>query len=70
VREHKEKLFSDSFTSKYNCDKLVYYLFLPSIEEAIQKEKQMKKWKREYKINLINDLNPSWNDLTNIVIDF
>ena len=48
----------------------VYFLFLPSIEEAIQKEKQMKKWKREYKINLINGFNPSWSDWTERVIDF
>lgn len=69
VIEHKNHIYPDSFTSKYNCTKLVYYLFLPHIEEAIIKEKQMKKWKREYKLNVINELNPDWIDLTDKIID-
>ena len=42
VWEHKNKIYPDSFTAKYNCDKLVYYNFFPSIEEAIDEEKRIK----------------------------
>ena len=63
IIEHKEKKYPDSFTAKYNCSKLVYYEQFDSIEEAIAKEKQLKNWKRAWKINLINQNNPNWNDL-------
>ncbi|WP_018249116.1 GIY-YIG nuclease family protein [Orenia marismortui] len=62
VYEHKEKLV-DGFTKKYNCSKLVWAEEFKTMEEAIQAEKRMKKWKREYKENLIKELNPDWNDL-------
>ncbi|HOH38202.1 MAG TPA: GIY-YIG nuclease family protein [Spirochaetota bacterium] len=62
VFEHREKLV-EGFSSKYNCCKLVWYEQTNNIESAIQKEKQMKKWKREYKSNIINEMNPQWNDL-------
>ena len=65
VTEHKDKKYPDSFTSKYNCNKLVYYEMYPTIEEAIGKEKQLKKWKREWKNKLVQDLNPQWIDLFN-----
>ncbi|RYG12415.1 MAG: GIY-YIG nuclease family protein [Chitinophagaceae bacterium] len=58
IKEHKEKLHPDSFTAKFNCDKLVYYEQFSTIEEAIGKEKQLKNWRREWKINLINSFNP------------
>lgn len=63
VYEHKNKLV-DGFTKKYNCIKLVWYEHTNSIESAIIKEKQMKKWKREYKEKVIHSLNPKWNDLS------
>ncbi|MNK30616.1 GIY-YIG nuclease superfamily protein [compost metagenome] len=63
IKEHKEKVHLDSFTAKYNCNILVYYEQFPSIEEAINKEKQLKNWKRQWKLNLINDFNPNWEDL-------
>ena len=47
-----------SFTAKYNCNKLVWYESFSRIEEAIKEEKKMKKWKREWKINLIHNINP------------
>ncbi|MEI6266319.1 MAG: GIY-YIG nuclease family protein [bacterium] len=62
IFEHKQKLV-DGFTKKYGLDKLVYYLETSDVSTAIQKEKQMKKWKREYKLNVINELNPTWKDL-------
>lgn len=61
VFEHKNGLI-DGFTKKYQCTKLVWYIESNSIESAIAKEKQMKKWKREYKDSVINELNPEWKD--------
>lgn len=63
IVEHREKKYADSFTAKYNCSKLVYYEQFDSIEEAIAKEKQLKNWRRTWKINLINQNNPNWEDL-------
>jgi putative endonuclease len=62
VYEHKYGLV-DGFTKKYNCHKLVWYESTSDINSAIKKEKQMKKWKRVYKENLINKMNPEWTDL-------
>jgi putative endonuclease len=61
--EHKNKIYPNSFTSKYNCDKLVYYLFYNHIEEAIAAEKLIKGRNREYKRQLVTSLNPGWKDL-------
>jgi putative endonuclease len=69
IIEHKEGKYKNSFSAKYNCHKLVYYEFFPSIIEAIHREKQLKNWHREWKINLINEFNPSWDDLTEKVKD-
>jgi len=63
ITEHKEKLYPNSFTAKYNCNKLVYYEQFSTIEEAIGKEKQLKNWKRAWKINLVNSENANWEDL-------
>ena len=63
IIEHNEKLYPTSFSAKYNCNKLVYYEQYSNIEEAIGKEKQLKNWKRAWKINLINNTNPEWIDL-------
>lgn len=49
IRQHKNKEFKKSFTAKYNCDKLVYFEHFSSIEEAITREKNLKKWEREWK---------------------
>ena len=62
IYEHKEGLV-DSFTKKYKIDKLVYFETTNNINSAILREKQMKKWKREWKINLIEKENPCWIDL-------
>jgi putative endonuclease len=63
VDDHKNKRNPESFTAKYNCCKLVYYENYSKIEEAIAYEKSLKNWHREWKINLINKLNPTWKDL-------
>ena len=64
VHQHKTKEFARSFTAKYNCYKLVYSELFHSIEEAIDKERKLKSWKREWKNDLINQLNPEWRDLS------
>lgn len=63
VWQHKQKVNPSSFTARYNCIKLVWYEFHPFIEEAIVREKQLKKWRRVKKLELVEALNPSWKDL-------
>ena len=63
IAEHKSKI-NKGFTYKYNCDKLVYYEVYTSVNDAIEREKQLKNWKREWKNKLINDFNPVWKDLS------
>jgi putative endonuclease len=62
VYEHKNGLL-ESFTRKYNINKLLYYEELSSADEAKHREKQIKKYKKAWKENLINSINPSWKDL-------
>ncbi|MBL1411308.1 GIY-YIG nuclease family protein [Sphingobacterium faecale] len=65
--EHREKRYANSFTSQYNSCLCVYYESFSTIEEAIDREKQLKKWNRAKKEILINKLNPQWNDLWEVV---
>ncbi|HTM63826.1 MAG TPA: GIY-YIG nuclease family protein [Gammaproteobacteria bacterium] len=53
----------DGFSSKYNLHKLVYFKEYSTIQDAIKREKQLKKWNREWKIELINGFNPEWKDM-------
>jgi putative endonuclease len=62
VYEHKNKLVKE-FTAKYNVNQLVYFESTPEIESAILREKQLKKWKRKWKLELIEKMNPDWKDL-------
>lgn len=64
VKEHKLKAYPKSFTARYNCDKLVYFEEFEDGEKASVRETQFKKWKRQWKVNLIEEMNPSWNDLS------
>jgi putative endonuclease len=61
--EHKNKLV-EGFTKKYNLNKLVYYEATNDIDGALEREKQLKNWHRDWKINLINSSNPAWKDLS------
>ena len=61
IYEHKTKAIK-GFTSKYNCEKLVYFEEYDSIKEAIIREKQLKAGNRKRKEQLINTSNPNWND--------
>jgi len=62
VLEHKNDSV-DGFTKKYKVHKLVYYEEINDVKVAIQREKQIKKWERQWKINLIERNNPEWKDL-------
>lgn len=67
VYEHKSKAVA-GFSKQYNLDKLVYYEIFEDIEEAIKREKQLKNWHREWKINLIEQKNKNWNDLYETIL--
>lgn len=62
IFQHKSKLV-DGFSKKYNVTKLLYYEIFESIEKAIKREKQLKNWHREWKLNLIKKGNPEFRDL-------
>ena len=62
IWQHKNDL-AEGFTKKYSIHSLVYYEVHTEMLAAIQREKQLKKWNRQWKINLIEKLNPTWNDL-------
>lgn len=63
ILEHIEKLYENSFTARYNLNKLVYYEQFQMIGEAIGREKQLKAGSRASKVKLIQQMNPLWNDL-------
>lgn len=63
IHEHKWKEF-DGFSSKYNCDRLVWFESYQEVETAIAREKQLKGWRREKKTALIERTNPTWVDLS------
>ena len=67
VYEHKMKLHPNSFTAKYNVDKLGYFEEYVSIKEAIEREKQIKGGSRATKLALIEGMNPNWVDLFNLL---
>jgi putative endonuclease len=62
VMEHRLKQ-ARSFTKKYEVDKLVYFEQFDDAENAIKREKRLKKWNRAWKIRLIEEFNPNWDDL-------
>jgi len=64
VYDHKQNIV-EGFTKQYNVHNLVYFEIHEDVNEAILREKQMKKWNRQWKINLIENNNPEWNDLYN-----
>jgi len=62
IFEHKNRLV-EGFAKRYNLTKLVYYEATDDVESAITREKQLKNWHRDWKISLVNQFNPKWNDL-------
>ena len=69
ILEHKIKFYPKSFTSKYNCNKIVWYESFSGIEEAIDREKQIKRGSRKDEETLIKTINPTWKDLWEIIQD-
>jgi len=68
VKEHKDKI-ADGFTRKYNVNRLVYFEIHEDVYEAIRREKQLKKWNRRWKLELIEKGNPEWVDLFHDLAD-
>ena len=62
VWQHKNHLV-DGFTKRYGVDKLVWYEVHETMESAIHREKALKEWQRAWKLKLIEELNPDWQDL-------
>jgi putative endonuclease len=63
IQKHKSKFYPNSFSAKYNVTILVFYAFFPTIVEAILEEKRIKAGSRKQKMELINSINPFWEDL-------
>ena len=68
IWEHKNKVV-EGFTKKYNVDRLVYYELTEDVESALNREKQLKRWHRQWKINLIKEMNPEFKDLSEQWLD-
>jgi len=67
VWQHKND-FVDGFTKKYQAHMLVWYELHETMESAIVREKQIKEWKRQWKLDLIEKFNPYWNDLYKTIV--
>lgn len=65
--EHQTKQLK-GFTAKYNVNKLVYFEQTENVMSALQREKQLKNWHRQWKINLITTSNPDWEDLSHQIV--
>lgn len=63
VSEHRNKRNAKSFSAQYNVYKLLYFEVFPTFKEALAREKEIKKWRREKKIRLINQINPKWDEI-------
>ncbi|MDI6739416.1 MAG: GIY-YIG nuclease family protein [Candidatus Edwardsbacteria bacterium] len=66
MTEHKESLV-EGFTRRYGVSRLVHYEQYVDVRDAIRREKSLKAWKRAWKIRLIEERNPDWDDLTGMV---
>lgn len=63
MNEHKHRVYNNSFTKRYNCDILVYFEVFDNAKDAFAREKQLKAGNRKRKEELIDSINPEWNDL-------
>ena len=66
--EHRHKLDPNSFTAKYDIHKLVYFEYTTDVRAAIEREKQIKSWKRARKNQLVEGQNPQWADLYETIL--
>ena len=64
IWEHKNKTVPGSFSAKYNLDRLVHYEGLSNLSNMVNRERNLKDYKRAWKLNLINHDNPQWEDLS------
>ena len=64
LRQHQTKAHPESFTARYNVNRLVYYEVFADVREAIAREKKIKGWRRSKKVELIQSTNPDWRDLS------
>lgn len=69
INQHKDKIFPESYSAKYNLNKLVYYEAFQEIGDAIGREKQIKGGSRQKKLDLINSKNPEWKDLYDEIVE-
>ena len=67
VWQHKQGLV-EGFSKRYGCKLLVWYDSTGDITAAIQREKQIKEWKRRWKLRIIEEANPNWNDLYDSIV--
>ncbi len=67
VWEHKNNMV-EGFTKRYGVHQLVWYEVHDNIQSAIQREKRLKEWKRKWKVELIESMNPNWEDLFDIIV--
>ncbi|WP_300380392.1 GIY-YIG nuclease family protein [Henriciella sp.] len=65
--EHREHLIR-GFTHKYNCEMLVWYELHETRESAFERERRIKDWKRAWKVRLIEEMNPDWRDLADVLL--
>ena len=70
IYEHRTNKYPKSFTARYRLKYCVFYEFLPTIIEAIEREKQVKKYRREKKEALVNTINPNWDDSWEVIKDW
>ena len=68
IYQHKNGI-TDGFTKEYNVKKLVYFEQTEDVQSALRREKQLKNWHRDWKINLIQKFNPKWKDLTDSLLE-
>ena len=66
IYEHKNNMV-DGFSKRYKLHKVVYYEICSEVTQAIAREKQLKRWHREWKKNLISSQNPAWEDLSSVL---
>ena len=69
MRDHKEKRYPNSFTARYNLNRLVFYGFWATYDEALAREQKLKGWVRSRKVALIQENNPNWVDLSKQFMD-
>jgi putative endonuclease len=68
--QHKSGFFAKSFTAQYNVKRLVWYEVHYDASAAIQREKRIKDWQREWKKRLVEEMNPDWRDLSEDLMGF